>query len=96
MGSWPERLSGGEQQRVAVARAVVHGPELVLADEPTGNLDRETGGEVLALLEELRREAGTTLVVVTHSPEVAGTMERVLELRGGRLHPPAEARALPG
>jgi len=85
--SWPERLSGGEQQRVAVARAVIHRPALVLADEPTGNLDQDTGAEVLELLQDLRREAGTTLVVVTHSVAVAGRMDRCLELRGGRLLP---------
>jgi putative ABC transport system ATP-binding protein len=84
-GAWPERLSGGEQQRVAVARAVIHRPALVLADEPTGNLDAETGAGVLELLDDLRRETGTTVVVVTHSAEVAGRMERCLELREGRL-----------
>ena len=84
-GSWPERLSGGEQQRVAVARAVVHRPALVLADEPTGNLDGATGDRVLSLLQELRQEAGTTLVVVTHSPAVGSHMDRCLELRDGLL-----------
>jgi putative ABC transport system ATP-binding protein len=84
-GAWPERLSGGEQQRVAVARAVIHRPALVLADEPTGNLDAETGAGVLELLDDLRRETGTTVVVVTHSDEVARRMERCLELREGRL-----------
>jgi putative ABC transport system ATP-binding protein len=84
-GAWPERLSGGEQQRVAVARAVIHRPDLILADEPTGNLDADTGSGVLELLDDLRRETGTTVVVVTHSAEVARGMERCLELKEGRL-----------
>jgi putative ABC transport system ATP-binding protein len=84
-GAWPERLSGGEQQRVAVARAVIHRPALVLADEPTGNLDADTGAGVLELLDDLRRETGTTLLTVTHSAEVAREMGRCLELREGRL-----------
>jgi putative ABC transport system ATP-binding protein len=83
--AWPERLSGGEQQRVTVARAVIHRPALVLADEPTGNLDADTGAGVLELLDDLRRETGTTVVVVTHSAEVARRMGRCLELREGRL-----------
>jgi putative ABC transport system ATP-binding protein len=84
-GAWPDRLSGGEQQRVAVARALAHGPELVLADEPTGNLDLAAGRRVLALLEELVRDAGTTLFMVTHSVEAASRADRVIELRGGRI-----------
>ncbi len=83
--AWPDRLSGGEQQRVAVARALVHRPSLVLADEPTGNLDQETGDRVLALLLELLEEERTTLVMVTHSREIAARMDRVLELRAGRV-----------
>ncbi|HEY0554821.1 MAG TPA: ABC transporter ATP-binding protein, partial [Thermoanaerobaculia bacterium] len=69
--SYPDRLSGGEQQRVAVARALAHDPLLVLADEPTGNLDLETGRVVLGLLDRLTRQAGKTMVMVTHSHEVA-------------------------
>ncbi len=84
-GAFPDRLSGGEQQRVAVARAVVHRPLLVLADEPTGNLDAGTGLKVLDLLEGLVRESGTTLLMVTHSPEVAARCHRVLTLRDGVL-----------
>lgn len=83
--SFPDRLSGGEQQRVAVARALVHDPELVLADEPTGNLDLESGLAVLELLDELTRRSGKTLVMVTHGREVVGLANRVLTLSDGRL-----------
>ncbi len=83
--TFPERLSGGEQQRVAVARALVHDPDLVLADEPTGNLDLDTGRQVLQLLDRLTRQAGKTLVVVTHASEVAGLADRTLRLQDGRL-----------
>jgi putative ABC transport system ATP-binding protein len=85
--TFPERLSGGEQQRVAVARALVHDPDLVLADEPTGNLDLDTGRQVLQLLDRMTRRAGKTLVIVTHAAEVAGLADRVLRLHEGRLVP---------
>lgn len=83
--SFPDRLSGGEQQRVAVARALVHRPNLVLADEPTGNLDAETGRQVLELFQRLVRQTGTTMVLVTHSSEVARLADRVLTIRDGQL-----------
>jgi putative ABC transport system ATP-binding protein len=83
--SYPDRLSGGEQQRVALARALVHGPELVLADEPIGNLDAETGGQVLDLLDALVRAEGRTLLLVTHAATVVERADRVLTLADGRL-----------
>jgi putative ABC transport system ATP-binding protein len=84
--SFPDRLSGGEQQRVAIARALAHDPLFVLADEPTGNLDYETGQQVLSLLDDLVRETGTTLLIATHDREALDRADRVLHLRGGVLH----------
>jgi len=83
--AFPDRLSGGEQQRVAIARALVHDPLLVLADEPTGNLDEETGRQVMNLLDRLTRRVGKNLILVTHSAEAAGYADRVLTLREGKL-----------
>jgi putative ABC transport system ATP-binding protein len=80
---FPEDLSGGEQQRVAIARAVVHEPKLVLADEPTGNLDAETAHHVLALLRRTCRDRSATLIVATHSNEVAAQTERVVSILNG-------------
>ncbi len=88
----PGMLSGGEQQRVAIARAMAPSPGLILADEPTGNLDHSTGSEVIKLLCELQRESDVTLVVVTHSPEVAAKMDRVVEMTATELR---EARSEP-
>jgi putative ABC transport system ATP-binding protein len=82
---YPDRLSGGEQQRVAIARAVVHDPLLVLADEPTGNLDDETGKQVLGLLEELCRERKRTLLIATHDRAMVARADRVFTLANGRL-----------
>ena len=83
--SYPDRLSGGEQQRIAIARALVHQPALVLADEPTGNLDTETGLDVLRLLGTMSRSSGRTLIVVSHSDEVVEVADRVLRLVDGQL-----------
>ena len=82
---YPAQLSGGEQQRVAVARAFAHRPRILFADEPTGNLDAANGANVVALLGELNRELGTTLVLVTHDPELASRASRVIRLRDGAI-----------
>jgi predicted ABC-type transport system involved in lysophospholipase L1 biosynthesis ATPase subunit len=81
----PYELSGGEQQRVAIARALVNHPELVLADEPTGNLDSRTGGEIIDLLCALREERRTTLIIATHDLQVAARAPRSVELIDGRV-----------
>jgi len=83
----PGALSGGEQQRVAVARALVRSPRLLLADEPTGNLDEETGDQLFALLRKVNAERGITVILVTHSPRIASGCDRVLRLEAGRLGP---------
>jgi putative ABC transport system ATP-binding protein len=86
-GQVPERLSGGEQQRVAIARALVRGPRVVLADEPTGALDVETGAQVMALLTEVTAQTGAALVTITHDLSVAALAGRQYRLEGGRLSP---------
>ncbi len=88
-GAYPDRLSGGEQQRVAIVRALVHRPDLVLADEPTGNLDLETGEKVLDILDRLVRAQGHTLLLVTHSMEVAKRAGCIFRLADGKLFPSA-------
>jgi putative ABC transport system ATP-binding protein len=90
---YPSQLSGGEQQRVALARAFASDPPLLLADEPTGNLDGENGRIVLDMMLQLRRDHGTTLVLVTHDAELAGLSDRVIRLRDGRVVDGAEGMA---
>jgi putative ABC transport system ATP-binding protein len=82
---YPGQLSGGEQQRVAIARALASGARIILADEPTGNLDQETGGEIIDLLFDLRERQGTTLLLVTHDPELARRCGRIVEIRDGLI-----------
>ena len=88
---YPNELSGGQQQRVAIARALVTDPTLIVADEPTGDLDRATGGEVLDLLDQLHRELGKTVLMVTHDPKAAARAERMVHLEKGVLAADAEA-----
>jgi putative ABC transport system ATP-binding protein len=93
LGHRPNKLSGGESQRVAIARAVVGQPAIVLADEPTGNLDSATGASIIDLLRELNDE-GTTIAVITHNPEIAAAMPRRVEVRDGRIVADSGAEAL--
>jgi putative ABC transport system ATP-binding protein len=82
---YPQQVSGGEMQRAAIARALVHEPSLVIADEPTGNLDSDNGARVLALLAELNRELGVTILMATHAVDVARHAHCVLQMRDGQI-----------
>ena len=82
---YPAQLSGGEQQRVSIARAFSNEPEILFADEPTGNLDQETGATIEKLIFDLNKELGTTLILVTHDPDLAAKTERVLHMKGGKI-----------
>ena len=81
----PNELSGGQQQRVAIARALVNNPAIIMADEPTGNLDSKSGHEIMELILKMNQESGTTLIIVTHDPEISRFSKRILHLRDGKL-----------
>jgi putative ABC transport system ATP-binding protein len=85
MSHRPSEMSGGEQQRIAIARALINDPKIVLADEPTGNLDTSTGGEIVQLMKRLNEEKGQTFVVVTHDPAIAETVDRIIYLKDGGI-----------
>jgi putative ABC transport system ATP-binding protein len=89
----PDQMSGGERQRIAIARALIFQPPVLLADEPTGNLDSKTGEEILALLDDLHREFNTTILMVTHNEEAAGHCDRVIRLRDGKVVSVSPAKA---
>jgi putative ABC transport system ATP-binding protein len=93
----PHQLSGGQQQRVAVARALVNTPDVVLADEPTGNLDSKTSDEIMMLMQNLNEERGVTIIVITHEPDIAEFAQRIIAFKDGlvvedRVNPPEKRR----
>lgn len=83
--TYPDKLSGGEQQRIAIARALIHNPDIILADEPTGNLDYETGLQIVDLLDRVVKKKGKTMIMVTHSKDVIGLADKIYSLKDGRL-----------
>jgi putative ABC transport system ATP-binding protein len=91
--AYPPTLSGGERQRVAVARALANEPRLLLADEPTGALDTSTGEQIVGLLKSVRNQRGTTILLVTNDPDIAGTADRILRIRDGRIEEVTRAGA---
>jgi putative ABC transport system ATP-binding protein len=84
--TYPDKLSGGEQQRIAIARALIHDPDIILADEPTGNLDYETSLQIIDLLDRVVKKKGKTMIMVTHSRDVIGLADRIFSLREGKLN----------
>lgn len=83
--TYPDKLSGGEQQRIAIARALIHNPDIILADEPTGNLDYETGFQIVDLLDRVVKQKGKTMIMVTHSKDVIGLADKIYSLKDGKL-----------
>jgi len=83
--TYPDKLSGGEQQRIAIARALIHNPDIILADEPTGNLDYETGRQIVDLLDRVVKQKGKTMIMVTHSKDVIGLADKIYSLKDGKL-----------
>jgi putative ABC transport system ATP-binding protein len=84
--TYPDKLSGGEQQRIAIARALIHDPDIILADEPTGNLDYETGLQIVDLLDRVVKQKGKTMIMVTHSKDVIGLADRIFSLKEGKAY----------
>ncbi len=83
--TYPDKLSGGEQQRISIARALIHNPDIILADEPTGNLDYETGLQIVDLLDRVVKKKGKTMIMVTHSKDVIGLADKIYSLKDGKL-----------